>query len=121
MYNKATIVGRIGNKDVKTTRTGDKMVSLSIATNKKYLDKQGALKEKTTWHTVYYFNKLADIAEKIAHKGDVFVCEGEINNKKIDDGNNVRWQYSITGSELTKISSSKSETNGNQVDEAYPF
>jgi len=107
MINKATILGRIGNKDHKQTKTGNDMTSLSIATNRKYIDKQGAQRENTTWHTVYFFNKLAEIANKYTEKGDLIYIEGEISNKKIEDANGVRWIYSITGSELKLLPNGK--------------
>ena len=100
MINKACILGRIGNKEVKRTKTDNDMTALSIATNRKFIDGQGNQRENTTWHTVYFFNKLAEIANKYTQKGDLIYIKGEINNRKIEDQSGARWVYSINGSEL---------------------
>lgn len=100
MINRATLLGRIGKKDSKETQNGSHMTSLSIATNRRYIDSKGAQVDNTTWHTVYFFDKIADIANKYTEVGDLVYIEGEINNKKIEDANGSRWVYSIKGSEI---------------------
>ena len=111
MINKAVIMGRIGNKDVKTTKGGKNMTSLSLATNRKYLDAQGAQHDITTWHTVYFFNKIADIADKYTEVGDLVYIEGEISNRKIEDDNGTRWIYSINGSEIKLLPNKRDKSN----------
>lgn len=106
MINKATIIGRIGNKDVKTTKSGQDMVVLNLATNRKWINKQGQSEEKTTWHTVSFFGKLAEIAQKYTHVGNLVYIEGEINHNQIASGDNAgQWAYSITASQLKLLPS----------------
>ena len=100
MINKATLLGRIGKKDTKTLTNGTELTSLSIATSKKWMDKSGTRQETTTWHKVDCFNKLAEIAAKYAHVGDVIYIEGEIQNKKYEKDGQTKWLYSVTASEL---------------------
>ncbi|HMF72305.1 MAG TPA: single-stranded DNA-binding protein [Flavitalea sp.] len=110
MINKATLVGRIGKKDTKSLNSGVKLTTLSIATNRKYIDSQGMHQEITTWHNVNFFNKVAEVAEKYAHVGDLIYIEGEISNKKVEDSNGVsKWIYSITGKELKLLPNGKKE------------
>lgn len=103
MINKATILGRVGKKDVKQLNNGSSVCKLSIATTKKYTDNQGAKQEVTTWHYVNVFNKLADIASQYAHVGDLIYIEGEMVSKKVDD----KTYHSITASEIKLIPTGK--------------
>lgn len=108
MIGKATILGRVGKKEHKEVKNGVFMTTLSVATNRKYIDAKGIQQEITNWHNVNCFNKLADIANKYAHVGDVIYIEGEISNKKIDDGNGgFRWVYSVTGDKIQLLPQGK--------------
>ncbi len=81
MFNQATILGRVGKKDCKTTTTGIKLANLSIVTSKKY-EQNGEKKEKVTWHNVTVFSRLAEIAEKYVNVGDLIMIQGEMDNQK---------------------------------------
>lgn len=114
MINKATLLGRIGKKDIKDIKTGGFMVNLYMATTKKYKDSTGEPHEVTTWHNVNFFHRLADIVKAYAHVGNLVYIEGEINNKKLEYGVNAgQYHYSITGSEIKFISASKK--NGDET------
>ena len=74
MLNKAILIGNLGNKpDVKQMNRGENVVNISLATNRKWTDKNGEKKEQVEWHRVTCFNsgnfKLADIAAKYLKKG----------------------------------------------------
>lgn len=104
MLNKALLLGRVGKKDHKQIKNGSFMTVLSIATSRKYIDSSGNKREETTWHTVNFFNKIADIANKYAHVGDLIYIEGEISHREIESKEGVKkWMYSITGNELKLI------------------
>ena len=106
MINKAIIIGRVGNKSDKTTKNGQEMVVLNIATNRKWTNKQGQSEEKTTWHTVNFFGKLAEIAKRYSHVGSLVYIEGEINHNQISSGENAgQWAYSITANQLKLLPS----------------
>jgi len=108
MINRATLLGRIGKKDFKDLKNGGHMCALSIATSRKYIDSQGQTQEQTTWHNVNFFNKLAEVGNKYAHVGDLIYVEGEISNKKIDDGSGgTKYVYSIVGSQMQFIPTGK--------------
>lgn len=136
MINKAIILGRIGTKEHKPTKTGSHVCLLSIATNRKYLDSSGQKREQTTWHNVNFFNHLAEIANKYAHIGDLIYVEGEISNKKVEENGTTKMFHSITGSQLKVLPnirkhSSEYEPDGNIAtstnepvnndNEEYPF
>ncbi len=101
MINRATLLGRIGKK-------GGHVCTLSVATSRKYIDSSGQNQEQTTWHNVNFFNKLAEIANKYTHVGDLIYIEGEIVNKKVDDGaGGSKFIYSVTGNEMKFIPTGK--------------
>lgn len=81
MINQATLVGRVGKIETKTTSTGMKVTNISIVTSKRYV-KNGEKTEKVTWHNVTAFQKLAEIAEKYVNIGDLVYIQGEMENQK---------------------------------------
>lgn len=120
MLNKATLIGRVGKKENKPVKTGN-MTTLCIATNRKYLDSKGQNCEQTTWHTVNFFSKLADIAFKYVHVGDLVYIEGEINHKQVDNPNGgSKWLYSINGSEIKFLPNMRKAKDDNNYGNAKP-
>ena len=108
MINEATLIGRIGKKDIRDLKNGTEMATLYMATAKKWVDTDGVMQEKTVWHNVNFFGKLPEIIKKYAHVGDLVYIRGEINHKQIVDGDKKgQWSYSITGSQIKFLSSSK--------------
>lgn len=85
--NKAIILGNIGqDPELKYLPSGEAVVNLSIATSSKWKDKQtGERKEKTEWHRVVMFNKLAEIAGEYLKKGRSVYIEGRIETRKWQD------------------------------------
>lgn len=82
--NKATILGNVGrDPDVKTMNSGDKVANFSIATSESWT-KDGERKEKTTWHNIVVWGKLADIVERYVHKGSKVLVEGMIEMRKYE-------------------------------------
>jgi len=83
------------------------MTTVSLATSRKFADTNGEKKEVTTWHIVNFFSKMADVASKYVHVGDLIYVEGEINHKKIESGEKAgQWAYSLTASDVKFIQSS---------------
>ena len=70
--NKVIIVGNVGAEpEVRATQTGGQVVNLSIATSESWKDKNtGQMRERTEWHKVVFFNRLADIVSEYTKKGD---------------------------------------------------
>lgn len=79
--NQGTLLGRVGKIDTKTSSSGVKITNISMVTSKKYV-KNGEKQEKTTWHNVTMFNKLAEIAESYVNVGDMLYVQGEMDNQK---------------------------------------
>lgn len=84
--NKAIIIGRCG-KDPETRNlpSGGTVTEVSVATSEKWKDKQGQQQEKTEWHNVVFFGKLAEIAGQYLKKGGEVYVEGSISTEKWQD------------------------------------
>ena len=86
--NKVILLGNIGkDPEIKATQNGSKLASFSIATSKRWKDKQTQeYKDKTEWHKVVIFGEgLVDIVEKYVKKGSKIYIEGEISTRKWSD------------------------------------
>lgn len=84
--NRATLVGRAGkDPEIRTMNSGDRVANFSMATSESWNDKSsGEKKERTSWHNIVVWGKLADIVEKYVKKGDKLLIEGAIETRKYE-------------------------------------
>jgi len=83
--NKVILLGRLGrDPEMRNTQSGSKIANLRLATSEKWR-KDGELVERTEWHTVVIFDKLAEIAEQYATKGSLVYIEGQMQTRKWKD------------------------------------
>jgi single-strand DNA-binding protein len=85
--NKVIILGRLGkDPEVRNFQNGGRVVNLRLATSERYKDREGAMQERTEWHSVAIFNeKLGEIAEKYLKKGSEVYIEGQLETRKWQD------------------------------------
>jgi single-strand DNA-binding protein len=84
--NKAIILGRLGkDPEMRYMTSGDAVCNFSVATSEHYKDKAGEKQEKTEWHTLVVFGKLAEVIGEHLHKGDEGYFEGKIQTRKWQD------------------------------------
>jgi single-strand DNA-binding protein len=89
--NKVIIIGNVGqDPEIKYTASGAPVVTVSIATSEIWRDKQtGENKEKTEWHRVVFFNKLAEIISQYIKKGSKLYVMGSLRTRKWEDKSGV--------------------------------
>lgn len=127
MINVAMLLGRVGKKDTKQLKNGGEVTVMSIATSRKYKDSTGNYQEQTTWHNVSCFNKLAEIASKYVQVGDLVFVQGEIQNKKVENGERAgQYMYSLHASDIKFIpkgnkSASESKPRQEKSQQSMPF
>ena len=117
--NRVILVGNVGNDpDVKTTSNGSAVANLSVATSEAWRDKNtGEMQERTEWHRIVLFNRLAEIAQQYLRKGSKVYIEGKIQTRKWQDQNGQdRYSTEIVGNELQMLDSR--ESNGGQTSQA---
>lgn len=116
--NKVTLIGRLGvEPEVKQVNNGGNLCKLVIATSESWKDKTtGDKQERTEWHRVTFFGKLADIAASYLSKGSKVYVEGSLRSEKYTDKDgNARSTITIIGKELQFLDS-KSESNTSDID-----
>jgi len=89
--NKVILVGYLGQEpEIRNLPNGGVVANLSIATNDSWKDKQsGEQKERTEWHRVVIYGKLAEIAGEFLQKGTQVYIEGELRTRKWTDQNGL--------------------------------
>ena len=86
MINKAILVGRLGkDPEIRYTPDGAMVTSFSVATDEVWKDKNGERVQKTEWHRIVTFRKLAEICGKYLAKGKLVFIEGRIQTRSWDD------------------------------------
>ena len=84
--NKVILVGNLGrDPEVRYMPSGDAMVNISLATTDNWRDKNGEKQEKTEWHRVVMFGKVAEIAGEYLKKGSQAYFEGRLQTRKWTD------------------------------------
>lgn len=80
--NKVLLIGNLGrDPELKKTPNGKSVCTISIATTKKRKDQSGQLLEKTEWHSVVLWNKLAETVHRFLKKGSSVFIEGELSTR----------------------------------------
>lgn len=81
--NKAMVIGNLGSDpEVRSTSSGTRVATLSVATSRRWTDRSGEEQEKTEWHRVVAWDKLAEICERYLSKGDRVYIEGRIEYRQ---------------------------------------
>lgn len=104
--NKVILIGRLGhNPDMKTTDSGLEIANLSIATSDRWKDNAGEWQERTEWHDVVFFGKLAGVCKEYLTKGSSVCIEGSLKTEKYTNkqGQDV-YRTKVTGRSLVMLS-----------------
>jgi len=104
--NKAIIVGTLGqDPEVRYTANGGAVANISVATNETWRDKAtGEAQERTEWHRIVMFGKLAEIAQQYLKKGSQAYFEGRIQTRKWQDqSGNDRYSTEIVANEMQML------------------
>ena len=121
--NKVILLGNLGkDPDIRSMQSGKKMASFSLATSKRWKDRNTQeQKEATSWHNIVVFNEgLVDVIEKYLKKGAKIYLEGELTTRKYQDKDgNDRYTTEVVlqgyNSNLTMLGSS-SQNRDSSID-----
>ncbi|MFW6348104.1 MAG: single-stranded DNA-binding protein [Cyclonatronaceae bacterium] len=84
--NKAMLIGNLGaDPEVRYTQNNTAVATLSIATSERYKDRNGELQEKTEWHRVVAWSRLAEVCQNYLKKGNKVYIEGPIETRMWED------------------------------------
>jgi single-strand DNA-binding protein len=111
--NKAIILGSLGqDPDIRYTAGGAAVANISIATNEQWKDKEsGEMQERTEWHRVVFFGRLAEIVGEYLRKGSQVYVEGRLQTRKWQDKEgNDRYTTEIVANEMQMLGSKSGGT-----------
>lgn len=113
--NKVILVGNLGNDpEVRYMPNGNAVANLSIATSESWKDQQGQLQEKTEWHKVTMYRRLAEIAGEYLKKGSQIYLEGKLQTRKWQDQQgNDRYTTEVIADQLQMLGG-RNESGGGQ-------
>ena len=84
--NKVILVGNLGkDPERRSTPSGAVVTTFTMATSERYKDRTGQQQDKTEWHNIVAWNKLAEICAEYLHKGSQVYIEGKIQTRKWQD------------------------------------
>ncbi len=118
MVNKAILVGRLGkDPEVRYTPDGTMVTNFNLATDEQWKDKNGEKVQKTEWHRIVTFGKLAEICGNYLVKGKLVFIEGRIQTRSWEDKDGVkRFTTEIVANDM-KMLDSKGQA---KADGPYP-
>ena len=135
--NKVILVGHIGNKpEGRYTPSGLSTVNFSLATNESWLDSDNNKQERTEWHNVIAWNKLADFATEYLQKGQLIYLEGRLQTRNYKDKDNIQrritevistsitpleWKTSIKKNSMDTADNGKEQNEAEGDKDGLPF
>jgi single-strand DNA-binding protein len=114
--NKATLIGNLGaDPEIRSTGAGTRVATLSVATSRRWTSRTGEQQEKTEWHRVVCWDRLAEICERYLKKGDRIYAEGRIEYRQWEgqDGQ-TRYTTEIRAMELIMLGGTGDRDAGRQ-------
>ena len=121
--NKVILIGNLGQKpEMRYTQTNTAVATLGLATSESWKDKEsGEMREKTEWHRVVFFGKLAEICEQYLDKGSQLYVEGKLQTRKWQDKEgNDRYTTEIQGLSMNMLGGRQSSGDGGAYDQSQP-
>jgi len=104
--NKVMLIGNLGkDPEVRYTTSGQGVASFSVATSEKFKNKSGDMEERTEWHNVVLWGKLAEIAKEYLSKGKTVYIEGRLQTRKWQDKDGRdRYTTEVVGDRMQMLS-----------------
>jgi len=92
--NKVFLLGNLGaHPRVRATQAGTPVATFSMATNRRWTDRDGNRQEKTEWHNIVCFARLAEIAQQFLERGKKILVEGELKTTSWEDKKTGETKY----------------------------
>ena len=94
MINKAILIGNLGrDPEVRSLPSGQSVANFSIATNRRWNDRDGNRQEQTEWHNIVCFGRQAEVAGQYLKRGDRIYVEGRLQTRSWDDRETGKKMY----------------------------
>jgi len=114
--NKVILVGNLGaDPETRYTPSGTAITTIRVATSESWKDKQtGEQQERTEWHRVKFFSRLAEIAGEYLKKGSQVYIEGRLRTEEYEKDGIKRWSTDIVADEMQMLGSRGGGTGGGE-------
>lgn len=114
--NKVILIGNLGaDPDVRQMPSGGAVTNVNLATSESWKDKQsGEQRERTEWHRVVFFNRLAEIAGEYLKKGSKIYIEGSLRTRKWEKDGQDHYTTEIVASEMQMLDGQGGGQGGQQ-------
>ncbi len=110
--NKVMLIGNLGkDPEVRYTASGQAVASFNLATSEKFKNKNGEQEERTEWHRVTLWSRLAEIAGEYLSKGKTVYIEGRLQTREYEKDGIKRYTTEIVGEKMQMLSP-KGERSG---------
>lgn len=116
--NQATVIGFVGDEPkVSTTQAGRKVASFAVATTEKgYTAQNGTTyPDRTEWHNIVLWGKLAEVAEKFLHKGSSVFVQGKMRTRSYEDKNGLKRYITEIEGDIMQMLDRKADANQSEV------
>ena len=108
MVNKVILVGNLGrDPELKHLPSGQGICQFSIVTSESYTDKGGQKQEKTEWHRIVVWEKLAEVCARYLGKGSKVYVEGKLQTREYEKDGQKHYQTEIVAREVKFLSEKK--------------
>ena len=108
--NKVILVGNLGeDPELRYTASGTAVAKFSVATSESFTDKAGAKQERTEWHRITAWGKLAEICGQYLSKGKMVYIEGKIRSDTWEQDGVKRYSYEIVADTMRMLGGGRSE------------
>lgn len=113
MLNRVTLIGHLGrDPEVRILPNGSTLASFSLATNETYKDKNSGEKiEKTEWHRVSMWGRVAEVAGQYLKKGSLICIEGKITTRSYEQDGITKYITEIVARDMTMLGRNQSSDN----------
>jgi single-strand DNA-binding protein len=112
--NKVLLMGRLGaDPELRYTTDGTPVATFRMATSESYKDKSGVKQERTEWHSIVAWRKLAEIAGEYLKKGRLVYIEGRIQSREYEGRDGVKRKvYEIVASDMKMLPTGQGQSQG---------
>ncbi len=111
--NKVILVGRLGkDPELKYTQGGDAIANFSLATDETWKDQSGEKQQRTEWHNIVAWRKLAEVCGQYLKKGQQVYVEGKLQTRKWEKDEVTHYKTEVVISGMTMLG--KKEDNGGE-------
>jgi single-strand DNA-binding protein len=122
--NKAIVIGNLGaDPQVRVLPSGENVANLSLATNERFADRKGEKQQRTDWHRIVAFGKLAETCGQFLSKGRRIYVEGRLTTREYEakEGSGKRYRTEIIARQIRFLDRRREASGGAAAEESIPF